>query len=720
MNVMDLVAKISLDSQDYEKEVGEAKSSFSDLGASIVSGAKTIGKVGVGAFVALGSAIAGATTALVSNAKETAEYADNIDKMSQKMGFTTDAFQEWDFIMQHNGSSIEAVKGSILKLDKALESDTDAWEKLGLSQEELLNMSSEEKFEATVKALQGVTDETEKAQLAQDVFGKSYQELMPLLNQTAEETEAMKQQVHDLGGVMSEDAVKAGAQFQDSLQNMQTALTGAKNNLMAEFLPSLSTVMDGLSALFSGDESGIGKITQGIEEFASKLNERLPSVIQTAGTIITSLISALPQAFEAIASQLPSILDQAIPVLINAIVGLSDAIVSALPQLISAIEKNLDKITSGLTKVLLSIGQIIVKLLPKLLPMIIKVGLELIKALSKGFIENSNEIISAIFQTVDIIVNELTNPETLSQLLTCGLQIILALAEGILQNLPTLLGTVGTLLSNVIGYLVTEGIPQILSTAIKLFESIGDGVTKAWSYITGKLGDLLFDILGTDGLGGWLLTDKAKEVFEKVGDGISNAWETIKKGVKEFGEKIWNGIKEGVGDLWKKGKEMVMKIVEGIKDSWHYIEEALTGKGMTSKMDEAFEKYGSENADSYVKGQEKGFDINSPSRKMKYIGEMVMAGYSEGIDDETPEAVNKIQDAMNEVDYGAVTIDSMVASSSKASKKDASMDRLIDLARLNSQKPETIQIFLGNRMIEELYVDAKRNITTRSGGQVNV
>lgn len=724
MNVMDLVAKISLDSQEYEKGVGEAKSSFSALGSSIVSGAKTIGKVGVGAFVALGSAIGGATTALISNAKETASYADNIDKMSQKMGFTTDAFQEWDFIMQHNGSSIEAVKGSIIKLDKALESDTDAWERLGLSQEELLNMSSEEKFEATVKALQGVTDETEKAQLAQEVFGKSYQEMMPLLNQSAEATEEMKQQVHDLGGVMSEDAVKAGAQYKDSLQNLKTALTGAKNNLMGEFLPSLSTVMDGLSALFSGDESGIGKITSGIEEFASKLNEKLPTVIQTAGSILTSLISALPQAFNAIASQLPAILDQAIPVLIDAVVGLSDAIVSALPQLITAIERNIDKITSGLQKILLSVGQIILKLLPKLLPMLIKVGLELIKAVSKGFIENSSEIINAIFQTVDIIVRELTNPQTLSQLLTCGLQIILALANGILQNLPTLLGTLGELLSNVIGFLVTEGVPMILNTAITLFESIGDGVEKAWSYITGKLGDLLFDILGTDGLGGWLLdiTDKAKEVFEKVGDGISNAWESIKSGVKEFGEKIWNGIKEGLGDLAEKGKEIVLGVVDGIKKYYHLIKNALLGSGISDKLD--YEKIGEElgksNANGYVKGQEEGFDINSPSKKMKYIGEMVMAGYSEGIEDETPDAVNKIQDAMNEVDYGSVSIDSMIASSPKGSKRDASMDRLIDLARMNSQKPEVIQLFVGNRLLEEMYVDAKRNITTRSGGQVNV
>lgn len=728
MNVMDLVAKISLDSQEYEKGIGSAKSSFSALGSTIASGAKTIGKVGVAAFTAIGTAIGGATTALISNAKETAAYADNIDKLSQKMGFSAEAFQEWDFIAQHSGTSIDAIKGSIMKLDKALESDTDAWEKLGLSQEELLGMSSEEKFEATVKALQGVTDETEKAALAEEVFGKSYQEMMPLLNTSAEETEAMKEQVHELGGVMSDEAVKAGAQFQDSLQNLNTAMSGMKNNLMAEFLPSLSTVMDGLSALFSGDESGIGKIKQGIEDFAVKLNEKLPQVIQTIGGIATSLISALPQLFETIGSQLPTILEQAIPVLIDAVVGLADSVVSALPGLMTAIEKNIGKISSGLSKIVSSIGQIILKLTPVMLPMLLKVGVQLVTELAKGFTQNASEVIRVIFELVDIIVKELTNPETLSQLLTCGIQIVLALAQGILENLPMLLGTLGELLSNVIGFLVTDGIPMILESSIKLFESIGDGVTKAWSYITGKLGDLLLDILGTDGIGSWLndILSKGQEMFESIGDGISNAWETIKQGITEFGEKIWNGIKDGVGDLWEKGKEMVMKIVEGIKDSYHYITDALTGPGISSKLEEKYKEMGDKAASGYVEGQEKGFDIHSPSRRMRYIGQMVMEGYAEGIEEETPDSMNMIQSAMDDVDFGVkdMTADAILNVKTKGAKdsKQTQIDQLVDLMNkvINNRSEMTFPIIVGGREIDEVIIDSKNRVTTRSGGRVNV
>lgn len=757
MNVMDLVAKISLDSNEYEKGIGNAKSSFSGLGSHIASGAKTIGKAGAAAFAAIGTAIGGATTALISNAKETAAYADNIDKLSQKMGFSTDAFQEWDFIMKHSGSSIEAVKGSLLKLDKALESDTEAWDKLGLSQEELMNMSSEEKFEATVKALQGVTDETEKAALAEEVFGKSYQELMPLLNTSAEEVENMKQQVHDLGGVMSEDAVKAGAQFQDSLQNLKTSLTGAKNNLMGEFLPSLSTVMDGLSKLFSGDDSGIAQITQGIEDFASKLNEKLPKVIQTVGSILTSIISALPQAFEAIASQLPSILEQAIPVLIDAVVGLADAIVSALPKIMDAIEKNIDKITSGLSKILLSVGQIIIKLLPRILPMLIKVGLELIKALAKGFIENANQIIKAIFETVNVIIKELTNPETLTQILECGLQILLAIIQGIIENLPLLLEAMFTLLGNIITFLVVDAPPKILETALSLFKNIGQGALDAVSSILGDIGSVLTSILGEDGIGGWAadILGLALGVFKNIGQGLKDAFDAVGDGIwaviGTVGEWIKDRFYEALDWIHDVGEWLGKRLAEAFDIAKKYIVGPLKSLGdyigstfydLTHDTPEpisdevwnsmsanyvggvsVWEKQGEKDSNDYYKGQKKGFDVNSPSRKMRWLGQMLMDGFNLGLEDESDKVSTQLFDSVN---AGIESIDPLVMNSTSVNGGKASaerkMDQLLELMAeiVNNREGITVPVFVGGRQIDEVFVDSKNRVTVRSGGQVSV
>ena len=715
MNVMDLVAKISLDSSDYEKGVGGAKSSFASLGSSLASGAKNIAKVGVAAFAAIGTAIGGATTALVSNAKETAAYADNIDKMAQKMSWSSEKFQEWDFIMQHNGSSIEAVKGAMLKLDKALESDTDAWDKLGLSQEALMKMSPDEKFEATVAALQNVTSEEEKSALAADIFGKSYQELMPLLNSTNEDVAQMKEQVHELGGVMSDEAVKAGAQFQDSLQNLQTALTGAKNNLMGEFLPSLSTVMDGLSALFSGDESGIGKIKQGIEDFANKLNEKLPTVIQTVGGIANSLISALPSLFETIANQLPTILEQAIPVVIDAVVGLADAVVKAIPGLMKAIQSNIGKITSGLSKIISAVGQIILKLAPSLLPMILQVAVQLIQELARGFSENASEVIRTIIELVNMMVQELTKPETLMTILECGLQILTSLVNGIAENLPLLMETMGTLIVNITTFLV-QAIPELVSSIGKNGATIiTDVIPGILTNLGEALGNLLFYILNDEGIGGWLsdIIGKAKEIFEGLGQGILDAWDFIWQKLGTIGDWILDKIEDALSGIFDIGKNLVTGLWDGIQSMGDWLGDKIGGF-----------------CDGVVSFFKNPLSIFSPSKKTAYLGKMLDAGLVEGVEKDADKTFGAIQDTVDE-GINSIELDDLdlTANASLAYRKgrtqnpaESKTNKLLELMSqiVNNKEEMVIPIYVGGRQIDEVLIDSKNRVTVRSGGQVNV
>ena len=762
MNVMDLLAKISLDSSEYEKNVGEAKSSFAGLGNSIASGAKTIAKVGAGAFVALGTAIVGSTTALIKNASETAKMCDEIDKQSQKLGITTESYQEWDFVLQHCGSSVDSLKGGMKTMNKEFESARDviaqtaeadaelerqleageisfeeynkqydelyanAYEnvgalgKLGFSLQEISDMSEDPDmaFKKIVEKLQEMPEGAERTALATDLLGKSAMELAPLLNMSAEETSNMIDQCHELGGVMDEEAIKAGANFQDSLTDMKTALKGAKNSLMTEFLPSLSTTMDGLAKLFSGDDSGIGQIKKGIEDFAKKLNEKLPKVLETVGGIAESLIAELPSFFNAIASQLPSLIQTLIPVLINAVIGLADAIEKALPEVLKSIESNISVITSGLTKILTAVGKIILKLVPVLLPMLIKVGLELIKALSQGFTENASEVINAIVSTVNVIIQELTNPETLTTILECGIQIILAITKGIMENLPLIIECMLTLVGNILSWFITDGFGMLVDGAKDMFKSIGDGILKAWDYIVGKIGELFGKVLGDDGIGGWGadIIDKALGVFEKIGDGISQAWESIKEAVSEFGSKIWNGIKDGLGDLVEKGKEIVMGVVEGIKKYYHYIKEAIMGSGVSDDIKKWSEELGKKGADGYVQGQEEGYDIHSPSRKMKYIGEMVMEGFSDGVEEQAEPSFKDIDATFSKL---TPEFEDILKVDNKKSSQSAmtSLAQKID-SMMAYQKPIVIPVSVGNKQIDEIYVDSKQRVTLRSGGQV--
>ena len=360
MDLLDLFAKISVDSSEYEQGLSEASSKASKFGGALKT-AMGIGAAGV-------AAVTGATVALgkglVDGASKTAAFGDNIDKASQKLGLSVESYQEWDAILQHSGTSMSAMTASMRTLGNAAESGSAAFEALGISTEEAASMSREDLFAATITGLQNLEDENERAKLAQDLLGRGAMELGALLNTSAEDTEAMRKRVHELGGVMSNDAVKAAAAYQDNLQDLNTAISGMKNGIAADFMPAISDVMAGLTEIFSGNsESGIAMISSGVDSVVQNLTEKLPEFfdlgIGIAESLLKALIDNLPKLLGAggkLVGEIIAGLLKAIPELVkNApaiVMGIIEGLVSAWPDIKQAGVDLIDTVWEGIKTVI--------------------------------------------------------------------------------------------------------------------------------------------------------------------------------------------------------------------------------------------------------------------------------------------------------------------------------------------------------------------------------
>lgn len=326
MNLFELFAKLTLDSSEYDKGLQEAegkvdsfKEKWSKGTESIAKGIKNIG-VGIGTFTALGAGAFKAADGVSKN-------LDNIDKMSQKLGLSTDAYQEWNYVMQISGTSIDnmsmGLKTLTNKFDDAVNGSDSAiqtFNRLGLSMEDIQGLSREDLFSQVIFAFQGMEDSAERAALANDLLGRSGQELAPLFNTSAEETQELIKQVRDLGGVMSNDAVKQGARFQDSLTSLKTAFQGAASDLFEKLIPAISDFMDKVSNFIA--EGGLDRIIETLQNLAPVI---MTVVTAFAGFKIVSGIISLVQGLSTVFGVLNAVMAAnpigAVVLAIGALVG---------------------------------------------------------------------------------------------------------------------------------------------------------------------------------------------------------------------------------------------------------------------------------------------------------------------------------------------------------------------------------------------------------------
>lgn len=295
---------------------GEAagKEGGKKLGGSLAKG------LAVGT-AAVGAAVGAAGAAMLGAAGATAEYGDQIDKASQKLGVSSTFYQEWEAVLQHSGTSMDSMGASFKKLATASQDATDdqiaAFKALGLSMGQVKSMSAEDLFQSVVTGLQGMEDSTKRTALATTLLGKGAQELGPLLNTSAEDTQKMIDTVNELGGVMSEDSVKAAAAYQDAMQDMQTAMGGVKNDVISALLPVMTDLFNGISSFIANTDltpltDTLGKAVGALGKFISGLDieaigNTFQNVVSAVGEVVETVWGVLEGIFESVGTAIETI-----------------------------------------------------------------------------------------------------------------------------------------------------------------------------------------------------------------------------------------------------------------------------------------------------------------------------------------------------------------------------------------------------------------------------
>lgn len=496
MEIFKLYGSVLVDSKQADESIKRTDDNAQGLASKLGNALKKVGSAAsgiasaaAGAAASAAKAVGSASKAIYDFASETAAVGDNIDKMSQKIGISREAYQELDFICSQSGTSVDNLRAGMKTLtsvmDKTREgtsSTATALEDLGIAvtNSDGSYRDNEEVMWESFAALTKLEDQTEKERLAVELFGKAGTELLPMLNGSADSIDSMRQQAHDLGLVLSDDAVDSSVKFTDTIDQLTRSFTAAKNNLGAAFLPM-------------------------VQKFAAKLLDFMPKI----QAFIEKLVPIIEKFGDALMEPLTAFLDDLLPPLLDIIDELAEPFSNIISDVLPVIVELMDKLLPAAAK-----------LIEKLLPPLV----DIFDALTPLF-DVMLDLLEPILDVISLLIDPVAD---ILKLIKPIAEKAAELADVLAGKLTDALGDVAPIFETVLGGALTTVSVLLTDTLIPAFDGLlkfldGDflGGLNDWGNAFTGVFDGLF--AGIDSMFGTHLSewyDEVKSFWMDVGSNL--------------------------------------------------------------------------------------------------------------------------------------------------------------------------------------------------------
>ena len=250
---------------DAFAEAGEAAGAYSDQLASISQGVNWQNMVSSlqGASQIIDGALTkvkNLATSIYRAVSAAADWADDIAAESQKAELDVETYQSWQYAAQLIDTSVETIISAQDKLLKKMTSDStdtaETFNRLGVATRDETGALRDQNdvFWDVIDALGESTDahgdlltEAEKDAVAQELFGKSYRELLPLINSGSDAWDEAAEEGRKFATVSEENVAKLTA-LDDAQVRLNARWEKTKNTLAASVAPAFTEATDKISA----------------------------------------------------------------------------------------------------------------------------------------------------------------------------------------------------------------------------------------------------------------------------------------------------------------------------------------------------------------------------------------------------------------------------------------------------------------------------------------
>lgn len=262
-----------------------------------------------GAFL-LTAAVVATTAVLFRIAQSTAVAGDEAAKMGRRVGLTAEEVQELGFAAEISGAGLTDVEAGLRRVSKnardaqrGLSTAVDAFSALGIEFEKAPGQLKDplELLLDSAEAFKGLTSDTEKAALAQELFGRGGVKLLPLLVEGREGIEALREEARELGFVIGDEGAAAAERFIDAQTEARKVVEGLRNTIGVALMPVLTDMLEGFRDWFVANRD---VIKQRVERAADRIAEafrEVGRVIVRVDRFVRERVGGWERIFQALA-----------------------------------------------------------------------------------------------------------------------------------------------------------------------------------------------------------------------------------------------------------------------------------------------------------------------------------------------------------------------------------------------------------------------------------
>lgn len=237
------------------------------------------------ALAPISGAAAGIGSGLLKLGYDAITTADDLNTLAKQTGFSTEEIQKMQYASDLIDVSFEDISGALKKFKTKIDPANETLAKLGVSTTNADDSlrSATDVFNDAIKALSGVANETERDQLAMELFGKGADSLAGIIDDGGKSLQEFGQQAEDLGLILDQDTLDSLNATNDTIDQLKANIAGTMGQIGADVGTVLAPLLEQAATL-------IGKITEKLRELTPEQTETILKIVGVVAAVAPAIM----------------------------------------------------------------------------------------------------------------------------------------------------------------------------------------------------------------------------------------------------------------------------------------------------------------------------------------------------------------------------------------------------------------------------------------------